>query len=85
MADLTNATKAPLLIDGANPNGATYEYDSARLQIDAPAPDGTVYVEGLQVVADTTITVHQGGRSGVLHVTVTDAPLVLTFGPAVPR
>lgn len=85
MADLTNATKAPLLIDGANPNGATYEYDEQRLKVDVPDADGTVFVEGLQPVSDTTLTVRQDGRVGVLHVTVTDAPLVLTFGPAVPR
>lgn len=87
MADLTNGPiKAPLLVDGANPDAlATFDYDGARLAVGPAEPDGTVFVVGLEPVTDTMITVHQGGRTGSIHITVTDAPLVVTLGPSVPR
>ena len=58
---------------------------TAELEDILAEPDGTVFVVGLEPVTDTMITVHQGGRTGSIHITVTDAPLVVTLGPSVPR
>lgn len=91
MATLTNAEKAPLLVETStgtpvSPNQRTYTLpEGAPFHIaNQGGGNGIDYV-----VADSagsgTILVAFDGQSGSLEVTVTVAPLTVTLGPVEPK
>lgn len=85
MAELDNASRAQLLIDGHDVNSNTPGISSSDTSVASLADiNGKFYVVG-QTPGTATITASVLGRTGSLDVTVTAAPFVLTLGPAEPK
>lgn len=85
MADsLALGQKAPILIDGANPPaGTVFTADSGIVTAEPADADGVVFLLALGTGV-VTLNASEGGRSGSDVITVTDAPLVVSLGAAVP-
>jgi hypothetical protein len=86
MADLTNAQKAPLLVDGepiddSHPGLTSSDPSVATV---ANGGDGNYWVIG-QAPGSAVISLSYQARSGSLAVTVSEAPYVLTLGAAEPK
>lgn len=86
MADLTNAQKALLLVDGAPINANTPGVTSSDPAVASlGADDDGKYVVNGEAAGTATITAAYLGRSGSIEVLVSEAPLVLTLGTLEPK
>lgn len=86
MADtLSDAQKARVLVNGANPSADAVIISSsnANLTVDAADADGNVFVRGV-AAGNVQVIVTEGALSGFDDITVTDAPLVVTLDTPVP-
>ena len=86
MASLTNAQKAPLLIDGDQWNASTPGVNSTDPSVASvtSGPDGKFYVYGINP-GSATIVVNFDGRSGSLQVDVSAEPYEVTLGTPEPK
>ena len=79
MADITNAQKAPILLDGTPPPPeALLSVSNAHVAV----ADG--FVVG-QSAGDVTLTAQLAGRTGTLDIHVVDEPIVVTIGTPEPK
>lgn len=84
MADLTNAQKAQILVDGEPITEGATSTALVIVGVEADAGDGTLYAVG-NLAGTAAINVTKDGRNGSLEVLVTDAPLVVTLGAPEPK
>lgn len=85
MADLTTATRAPVLVDNQG-IGSDYDVtsDDPAVGVDIPPGKSVWYATG-DAAGTADVTVSKDGRQGMVTIEVTEAPLAVTLGAPEPK
>jgi hypothetical protein len=85
MADLSNAQRAQLFVDGNDVNSDTPGLTSSAPEVASIATIGGKFWIVGESVGTATISLDVGGRQGSLDVLVSAEPYILTLGTPEPK